>query len=216
MDAYDKKILYELSKNGRISLKQLAQKIRLNQSTTLYRLDRLKKEDILLGTTTIINTYKLGYQGFRAYLHIHNTTPEIEENIKNWLIKRKEASVVGIMENHTEFVIMSWVSETKKFYNFAQALKEQFREYIQSFQVFPYNGTIYFPRKYISNKNEKQKIILRINNKENFNELDLKILQSIAYDARKPALEISKELNKPARTIINRIKAMEKKGIIAE
>ncbi|MBD3355238.1 AsnC family transcriptional regulator [Candidatus Woesearchaeota archaeon] len=215
MDKKDSKILHELSKNARISLKRLAKAISMSQSSTLYRLKKLEEENIILGTNAIINSYKLGYLGFRAYLFLQGTTKEKENEIQDWLVNRDETSVIGITQNSEELIIMSWVKSTQEFYGFVESLKETYGEFIKDFQIFPYVGTVYYPRNYLNPGSKGQEIVVRTTEKVDYDSLDLAILEKLSTDGRKAALEISKELGKPVKTVINRMRKLEKKKVIA-
>ncbi|MFT4326344.1 MAG: Lrp/AsnC family transcriptional regulator [Candidatus Woesearchaeota archaeon] len=215
MDLKDRKILFELSKNSRISLKQLSKSIGLSESSALYRLERLKKEEILLNTTTIINSYKLGYVGFRVYLSYYNTTIEDEKKLIEWLKNQEETSVIGIINNQDEIGIMSWVKNPLIFQNFCIRLKEQFGKFIKSLEISPYLGTIYYPRKYLSDNNEYLEIKVLPEEITYCDDLDLEILKILRTNSRVSSLEIANKLEKPAKTIINRIKKLEKTKVIS-
>lgn len=214
MDAKDRTILFELSCNARIPIKELAKKIRMSESSTIYRIERLEKNEILLGTNTIVNAYKLGYQGFRGNITLKNCNPQIEKEILTHITNKEEFSVVGTAKHNQEIFIMSWIQSTAKFNTAIQSLKETYGEYVKNILIDTYIGATYYPRQYLGNKDAKESHV-SITEKENYDELDLSILKLLAYDARKPALQIASELEKPVKTIINRIRAMEKKGIIA-
>jgi len=214
MDTKDRKILHELSKNARIPLNQLSKKIKLSSGATLNRLNRLEKEGILLGTLTLINTYKLGYSGFRVYLSLTCASQVKEKEILDWLVKRAETSVIGLTQNFGEMTLMSWVRSPNEFYNFIQTFKSKYREYIGEFDIFPYIGTIYYPRNYLYPEDSGKEKEVRFSDAAKHDDLDISILKLLAYDARKSALEIAKELKKPSKTIVNRIRRLENQKII--
>ncbi len=215
MDVKDRIILFELSKNARIPLKALAKKIRMSESSTLYRLERLYKEKILLGTNTIINAYKLGYVGFRTLLTLKRTNTVVEKTILDWLVQREETGVVGVSKHLEEIFLMSWVKSSKVFYEFIQEFKENFGMYVGGLEIDVYQGAVYFPRSYLVKDIQVDDVVVNYSSYMNHDGLDISILKHLAYDARKSALAIARELKKPVKTIINRIRSLEKKKIIA-
>ncbi|MBW2964504.1 AsnC family transcriptional regulator [Candidatus Woesearchaeota archaeon] len=215
MDKKDRRILHELTKNARIPLKQLAKKIKMSQSATLYRINRLEKEKVLLSSFTLINTYKLGYQGFRAYLRLFGTVEEKEKEILAWLQGRKEISVIGIEQDPGAIVIMSWVDSAEAYFKFAQDLKQKYGEFLEQFHIFPYMGTIHYPRNYLNPQDKGEEKYVRYSTEVKHDELDISILRLLSYDGRISAMEIAKRLKKPTKTIVNRIKNLEKQKIIA-
>lgn len=63
MDDVDKKIVLELMKNSRIPFSHVAKKLGISSFTVQQRFEKMKKEGAILGTFTIIDVSKLGFQG---------------------------------------------------------------------------------------------------------------------------------------------------------
>ena len=61
MDALDKKIIYELQKNGRLSNFEIAEKVGLSPSPCLRRIKNLEKNKIISGYTAIVDEELFGY-----------------------------------------------------------------------------------------------------------------------------------------------------------
>ena len=60
-DSTDKKILNVLRENSRLSLRQIAEKVKVSVATVMHRLNRLEKESILKKYTAKIDYEKIGY-----------------------------------------------------------------------------------------------------------------------------------------------------------
>lgn len=61
MDKIDKKIITLLQKNARMPLKALAEKVFLSSPAVSARIERLEKEEIIVGYEAKISQLKLGY-----------------------------------------------------------------------------------------------------------------------------------------------------------
>lgn len=61
MDNIDKKIITLLQKNARMPLKALAEQVYLSSPAVSARIERLEKEEIIIGYEAKINEMKLGY-----------------------------------------------------------------------------------------------------------------------------------------------------------
>tara|TARA_B100001741_G_scaffold184671_1_gene152026 strand:+ start:895 stop:1350 length:456 start_codon:yes stop_codon:yes gene_type:complete len=61
MDKIDKKIVFELQKNGRLSNFDLAEKVGLSPSPCLRRIKNLERKKIISGYTAIIDEELFGY-----------------------------------------------------------------------------------------------------------------------------------------------------------
>ena len=60
-DSTDKKILNVLRENSRLSLRQIAEKVKVSVATVMHRLNKLEKEGILKKYTAKIDYEKIGY-----------------------------------------------------------------------------------------------------------------------------------------------------------
>jgi len=61
LDTIDKKLLYELVKDSRSSLRRLAEELNVSPATLHNRLLRLMQEGVIKGFTTLLDYSKLGY-----------------------------------------------------------------------------------------------------------------------------------------------------------
>ncbi len=61
MDDLDKKIIFELQKNGRLSNFDIAEKVGLSPSPCLRRIKNLEKNEVISGYTAIVNEELFGY-----------------------------------------------------------------------------------------------------------------------------------------------------------
>lgn len=88
LDLKDRKILYELELNGRISESELAKRVGLSREVVIYRLNKLQKTGIIRSFNTIVNTMKLGFLMYRTYFKFINLTGEKEKEITEYLYKK--------------------------------------------------------------------------------------------------------------------------------
>ena len=61
MDHLDKKIVFELQKNGRLSNFEIAEKVGLSPSPCLRRIKNLEKKKVISGYTAIVDEELFGY-----------------------------------------------------------------------------------------------------------------------------------------------------------
>lgn len=216
MDKKTSRILYELSKNSRLPLKQLGKKVGLSESATSYRLSQLYEKKVILSTAPIIDHSRIGYIIYRAYSKFFGTNPKKEQEIFKWLEKQKEVSVLATSYGEYEILVMSVVSSSQKFHDFIKRFKAKYRKNIDMLETFTYLKTYHFSREYLNQgeKTPRKIIITGASNPEKIDNLDKKILKSLAYDARKPVLKIAEEIKAPVRTVANRLKSLEKRKII--
>lgn len=215
MDVKDKKILYELANNSRISLNSLAKKVGLNKTTTHYRMKKLDENKTILGYHTIIDYSKLGLGGFRCYLNFQNTTPQKEENILSELAKSKYIHVLARNIGFADIIFISWVKTPLEAHNLIKYIKENYHNELEVLEISPYVKAHHFNRGYLIGEENKEVISTGGSVLEELDELDYKILEKISDNARNTIVNISRSLNSDVRTIIKRIKKLEDKKVIA-
>ncbi|MBN2052713.1 Lrp/AsnC family transcriptional regulator [Candidatus Woesearchaeota archaeon] len=215
LDLKDRKILYELSCNARMLTKALAKKIGLSESSTVYRLKRMYEQKIILGTSAIVDSYKLGYEGYRVYFKFYATTPDNENEIIDWLIKQKSVTILGLCEGEADVIIHTWIKVRKNFEEMIYEFKRKYGDFITDLRIDLYVGAHHFTKRHFLDKTSDDHVItIGGNGVADCDSLDLKIIETLNADARKSVLQIAKLLKKPASTITSRLRNLEKKKII--
>lgn len=217
LDLKDRRLLYELDLNSRLSISDIAKRMRLNKNTANFRLNRLIKEGFITGFYPVIDISKLGYFSIRIYFNFFNTKPEKEQEIFQFLTKHPFVAVVAELETLYDVMFSVVVKDIYAFENFWAEFKLKFRKYFYNEKINIFTKVVYLKRKYLALKKELisyEEEIIGGNEKVGYDKLDLKILSILVKNCRISALEISEILNIPARTIIYRLKQLEKKKII--
>lgn len=96
------KLLYELTKDGSISVPNLSKKLGINASVLYSRIKRLMKKKLIKKFTIVIDESLLGI-GVKATVGI-NRDPKLKDSIHKQLLETKE--VVSISEVTGRFDIM--------------------------------------------------------------------------------------------------------------
>lgn len=102
LDELDMKLLYELSKDGSISVPNLSKKLGINASVLYSRIKRLMKKKLIKKFTIEIDETLLGI-GVKATVGI-NRDPKLKESIHKQLMETSE--VVSISEITGRFDIL--------------------------------------------------------------------------------------------------------------
>ena len=88
LDAIDKKILHVLQEDGKLSLRQIADKIKSNVSTVKNHYDALIEKRIIKKTAALIDCCKIGYQDMLIFfIRVNNSVP-IDEIIQRLVVER--------------------------------------------------------------------------------------------------------------------------------
>jgi len=76
LDKIDRRILYELDKNCRISDNKLAKIVKRSREAVRNRIKKLEKDKIILGFIASINPSKFGYIFYKLYFQLANIPEE--------------------------------------------------------------------------------------------------------------------------------------------
>ena len=218
IDLKDRKILYELDFNSRQSFSKIGKKVGLHKNVVAYRIRRLKKLGIIRYFYTVIDSFKLGYNCFRIYIVLRHTTPQIRKEIIDYFVNNKYTWWVGSFEGTYDIAVVMWVKELNDFHNFWEDTLKKYRHYFRRNIFCNYVQLQLFRNSFIVNKfnkldREKSKITGG-REKVETDELDFKILDLLAKDARIKTIEIAKKLNSTVDTINSRIKRLIKSNVI--
>ncbi len=95
LDKKDKLILYELDRNSRQPLTNIAKKVMLSRESILYRLKKYLKQGIIQNYLTVINMAKLGFTHHKIFAKLHNITEKQEKEFINYLKRNPFVTWVG-------------------------------------------------------------------------------------------------------------------------
>jgi len=216
LDLKDKKLLFELDTNSRQTYKEIAKKIRLSKDSIAYRIKRLQDLGIIKQFQTIINVGKLGLISFRLYLKFENTTPEKEEEIIQFLKKQKIVTWIVSIDGNYDLGMWIVAKSIKEVNNLWTELLNKYNNYFDEKNLTIFTKVSYFPRTYfLDNKLNNQEYIFITEPEEiKLTKKDIDILKLLASDSRMSVVDISQKLKITAKTVVARIKMLEKNKII--
>jgi len=219
LDLKDRKILYHLNLNCRQSNTQIGKKVGLSKQVVDYHIKKMEDESIITGYQTVINSFQLGYDVYRYYITFQNATQKIKDEMINFLIQYKNMWTVYSTSGLFDLSILIWVKDIRKFQLFWEEFNDTYGDYISEkiYSVLlyfnTYNHTYLIPNSY--SKSERSKYIqVRHGPLVEIDKLDYDLLNIIVSNARKPIINIAKELNCSSQTVNYRIKNLMEKGII--
>jgi Lrp/AsnC family transcriptional regulator len=217
IDNLDKKILFELDLNSRQSASMIAKKIRVHKNVVNFRINRFIENKIIRQFVAIISPNSLGLTPYKFYFQFQNMTDKKEREILQF-IKKIPVYWSAKVSGRWDFIIGVMVRDLKELNNVKKALLKNFGEDIVNKTLSVLVEASYFPRKYLSEKENKERRDYWIGEakKEDFDDYDLKILKILANNARESIINISSSLNLTEKTVIQRIRELEKRKIILD
>ena len=216
LDLKDKKLLYELDMNSRQSFNKLSKKLKLSKNAVIYRINNLQKAGIIKHFHTVVDIGKLGYISFRLYLKLQNTTPEKEKEIIDFLKQKEIVTWIVSIEGDYNLGALVLTKSVKEMNGLWKELLENYVNFIDKRLLTIMTKTSYFSRAYLLDlkKNDYEIVFITEPEETKTDETDIGILRLLAPDARVQIIEISKKLHITPKTVIARLKSLEKRKII--
>jgi Lrp/AsnC family leucine-responsive transcriptional regulator len=215
IDKIDRRILAELDKNCRIPISVLARKVRKSRQAVEYRVNQLVKNKIILSFDTSINPAKLGYRIYKIYLQLRNI-PEEREKLLDFLKKCGKVYWFGECDGQWDLIFGVFSKSDFEFYTLKNKILLNFNKIIVK-----NNSTILLDAKQYSKSyfNDQPSEPVLFGGEVKFFELkdlDKKLLFNLINNARTPLTELSKKVDSTPIIVKNRIKKLEKEGIILQ
>jgi len=215
LDKKDRKILFELDKNCRQSINEIAKKTRLNRDIIQYRIKQLEKSGYIAGYVAVLDFTKFGYTVIRLYLKLQNTNAKIEEEIIKYIMEKDTVIIAYRTDGQYELAIGLLVKSLKEYQETYKDILEKYRKYIVDKNFSLFEDFVHYFRNYlVDEQRDYSEISTGSFKKYSYDEIDIKILSHISLDARMPALEISKLTKIPSATVIYRLRNLEKNNVI--
>jgi Lrp/AsnC family transcriptional regulator, leucine-responsive regulatory protein len=217
LDLYDKKLLYELDKDSKISIGSLAKKLRRSKPFILYRIKKLEETGIITGYNAIIDMSKLGYFTFRVYFKIQQMTDEESKKFVDHVIKvLPQVWTITRMHGKWDYALFLGVKNIIEFHEIWDEIMLLYKQNIKNYNVAVYAPIYNFNRTFFIEKGANTvERIYGAGEKEKISQSDWKLIEEFASNVRQTASQIATKLKISPGTVRNRIKSLEKRKVIA-
>jgi len=210
-----KKLLFEYSRNSRITTKELGRKIRASQQSASYLLNNLKKKKLIGEPVTIVDAVKLGYIDVIVGFNFIKINPIIKKEIIGEL--KEVESVIGIEEakEGVDLLVEYSVQNLAALNKIHTELIHKFDKRLKTAFVFPLITRVMNQKNYLINSPDNKAIILfgdRILTELSDNEL--KVLNKLVNFPNKKLIDLAYSLKISIKTLVKIKKDLEKKNII--
>ncbi len=213
MDKKDKRLLAELSLNSRTPINQLAKKIGVSREVANYRLNKLRKQKVILGFYTIIGTERFGFSRYTCFFQLKGISHEKEKEFLDYLLNHKFVTYLGPVIGKWNVVFDILAKNRKDLEKLINKITSKVSGKLETYLVIG-TGTEQeiFPTKMVGIKKENQE--KKDYKKIKLTQIDMKILELLSRNSRVEYKELASKLNLTANAIKYRIKNLESSGII--
>lgn len=214
LDSKDRQLLYWLDRNSRATNKELAKKIWLSEQAIAYRTNRLEKQGVIKNYVTFVNTLCLGYQHYKVFLKLQNTTDKIESDLVHLLVMQKSIRWVVTTSGKYDVSFSVLAQTPLEFSQIYRSVESAFGDYITEKNVLINIESPSFTREWLISGKESKKFEYLQQSTQSIDDVDKKILQYIAINARASLLSIAKDTKLSIDIVNYRLKRLKEKQVI--
>ena len=218
LDLKDKKILYELDINSRQPNSEIAKKVGLSKQIVGLRIKKLEHEKVISSFHTVIDISKLGFTIHKNFLRLQNLDKEKETELIDYLKKNPNVVWLASCDGKYDFAFGTWASDMEYLDRTIREMNKKFGENISEKQIATIIRGEYFIRDYLVDKklgsDFRKSFFGAVPAPARIDETNWRILNTIANNARMGTVEIGKKVGISADAAADRIKKMEKTGVI--
>lgn len=214
LDLKDKKILAELEMNARIPHSELAKKVRLSKQVVKYRVENLEKQDIIQGYNAVVDVNKLGDTIYLIYLKLINLSSQKEVSWIKEIDKNPSVIAVGKNAGHWD---LSIAIRCKNNHELDQILKkiisgksDKIKEKLVTSEI----ESSYFNLNILVKSEIMEKSTSNIQEALPLDEDDQKLVKFLANNCRTSLIDLAEKLNMSPNGVKDKIRRLEKQGII--
>ena len=216
----DKKILFELDKDGRAGFSKIARVIGTTPQVVKYHYERLMEIGIIKHLWALIDYDKAGYSFFWGYwLKFSGLSKEKEAEMYADFNANKYIPIVMRSDGYAD-VLIGIISRDIFHHNeILQSVFAKYGSYITSSDIFIGLGFVKFPRTYLVGKeNEFQKFAVSGGTKEKIKlaEIDRKIISLLLVDGRMEFTKMANILKTSVGLVHKHYGKLEKYGVITK
>lgn len=216
IDLIDRKILYELDQDSRLSLDKIAKKARCSKQTLHYRIQRLVREGVVTGFITAIDTAKLGYSIYIVWIEMSGISLEKKKDFLNYLVKHGNVQWVAGCGGKFDAAIQIAAKSVSEFNSIFKGIQGRFPGYIKNSVISLIYEYHRYKKVFSLHNAEEREELFRIGEGAQVaaDDGDLKLLALLSKDSRAETLELARRSGMSPNTVRSRMKRMEEDGLI--
>ncbi len=217
MDVKDLRILYELDQNARQPLSRLAKRVGISKQTAGFRVARLVKRGVIAKFLTIMDVSKMGYANYKVFVRLQNMKPNDEKRLGRYLTRHPRVMFVAWCDGEFDLVFNLLAQTPHEAYAQIRNFESAFGPLIAEKQVAVMVSVEFFSRDLPAHREFRRANRVRYGSNPEpieLTKLDHAILEELGGDARVRAAAIARRQGVPQESVRNRIRAMEKAGVI--
>ena len=219
LDALDRKMLYELDLNSRISIPSLARKVRTSAARARYRFKCLVKSGAIHSFITIVDYRALGLRIYNLNYKVREMSPAAMDRLLVYLARQPSIIDVLATEGNYDISISLLASDIDEAAEYLWMIRERLGPHIIQEALVLQTDSFFYSRDAIlsSSADSPAKLLYHLRPNPNIvrlDEEDRRILSTMASHADWPVWRIAKSAKMSGPAAYARIKKLEKQKVI--
>lgn len=215
IDLLDKKILYELDFDSRMSVTTLAKRVHTSKEKANFRVKRLIHNGFIKGFITTLFTSHLNRFYYKLFYKFNKTTPDLDSEILTFLNNYPKTAWLGSFEGPYDLALLIFAESIYDLDSFLTLFRERFGKYIFEQEIHTLTETHRFNLKFFYDGKRRLHVQYpKTLRNTSLDSLDRNILCFLANDARVPVIAIAKKEGVDPSTILYRIKRLRKDKVL--
>lgn len=149
LDKTDEKLLELLAKDGRATLVDLSEKLKLTPNAIKQRIKNLEKNKIIVGWKTKINYELLDFLHFRVFIHAKKMSDNFYNQVKTFLKQKGNIESISKFWGYADIDFRIHAKDIFELYNVIAEIKDKFIGNvidIDSMIIVGWEGINYYPK----------------------------------------------------------------------
>jgi Lrp/AsnC family transcriptional regulator, leucine-responsive regulatory protein len=217
-DLKDKKLIYSLVQDSRISRNVLAKKIGLSKNAVNYRINLLMKKGVIEKFTVLTNLASLELDTAVVKFKFEEDVYKIK-GLLDYFVDHDFSIWVAVLSGEWDLVVEFVYKEQIQLSKIIEQIIEKWETSLHSYMIYPSNDSFRvehliedFYKELKLEETNKDKIISKSPYK--LDEVDKKILHSLSIDSGQSIVDIASNLKLSVDVVHYRIKQLIREGII--
>lgn len=213
LDNLDKKILYLLDHNARLTFSELARTLKQGRDRVEYRIKRLEELGVISGYKTIVNLSKLGLTLYKTYLRFGGEESRRRKFIAT-LAKEKKVFWVVECDGAWDLIVSIAAESPVEFYEEQGRILGPVSDIIINSSVLTVVNFWIFRKKYFQASGTHFLHVGEVPKKVQLDQIDFNILLELSQNARITICDLAKICNSSPALINYHLQKLEKEKII--
>lgn len=207
-------ILARLDENSRTPFLWVGKKIKRSQQQVSYTVKSLIEREILDGFYSIVDYSKFDVLNFRVYFKVGFFNKEKFDKIIKFLVGNEYTSWVTTCGGKYDLICTFFTSNPSQFNKTLKAIIADYPDQLQNYNILTTIVLRWFGRKYLSRTLPHEIIFGGDRAPVHLDNIDLNIVSELSDNARKSTVLIAENLSITPKTVMDRIKKLQKMEIL--